>query len=101
MSYHPPNNDNYQKDKKSFTVRPANLPPDPELEDTYVENHYLEECYNQGFCVAVINVADEVDKWLGVCFNCGKLGHKWRDWWGLSRSPLKLLRNGSTGKPGS
>ena len=60
-----PNNDNYSKDKKSFTARPANLPLDPELEedlDPEVEDEYPEECYDQGYCIAVINVADEVDR---------------------------------------
>ena len=29
--------------------------------------------------MAVLNIADEADHRLGVCFNCGKPGHQWRD----------------------
>ena len=61
MSYRPPNNDNFTKDKKSFSARPANLNRDPEPEEDPGDDgdvgKYPEECYDQGYCVAVINVA--------------------------------------------
>ena len=34
--------------------------------------------YNDGYYVAVINMANEADKW-GWCFNCDKEGHRWAD----------------------
>ena len=79
-TYQPPNNDHFAKDKKSFSARPANLPPDPEPEGEPADNEYpdelSEECYDQGYCMAVLNIADEADHQLGVCFNCGKSGHQ-------------------------
>ena len=29
--------------------------------------------------MAVLNIADEADHRLGVCFNCSKPRHQWRD----------------------
>ena len=82
-SYRPQNNDHFVKDKKSYSARPANLAPDPEPEeepaDAEYPDEFSEECYDQGYCVAVLNIADEADHRLGVCFNCGKPGHQWRD----------------------
>ena len=82
-SYRPQNNDHFAKDKKSYSARPANLAPDPEPEEEPANVEYpdefSEECYDQGYCVAVLNIADEADHRLGVCFNCGKPGHQWRD----------------------
>ena len=115
-SYRPPNNDNFTKDKKSFSARPANLNPDTEPEEDPDDDgdvgEYLEECYDQGYCVAIINVADKVDCRLGVCFNCGKAGHQWRDcleelkeslkvakeW--LNRETQQLNKNGGAGAKG-
>ena len=82
-SYRPPNNDHFGKDKKSYSARPANLAPEPEPEkdpdDDEYPDEFSEESYDQGYCVAVLNIADEADHRLGVCFNCGKPGHQWRD----------------------
>ena len=33
-----------------------------------------DEIYDEGYYVAIINTANEADKW-GCCFNCGKEGH--------------------------
>ena len=115
-SYRPPNNDHFAKDKKSFSAHPANLPPDPKPEGEPADNEYpdefSEECYDQGYCVAVLNIADEADHRLGVCFNCGKPGHQWRDcpeelkeslkaakeW--LNRATQQLNKNGGAGVKG-
>ena len=32
------------------------------------------ETYDKGYYVAVVNTANEADKW-GRCFNCGEEGH--------------------------
>ena len=42
------------------------------------------EVYDEGYYVAVIAMADEVECW-GCCFNCGKEGHRWAE----STEPLK------------
>ena len=37
-----------------------------------------DEVYDEGYYVAVINMASEAQRW-GRCFNCGKEGHRWAD----------------------
>ena len=44
----------------------------------------LDEIYDEGYYVAVINMANEANKW-GCCFNCGKEGHRWAE----CKEPLK------------
>ena len=82
-SYRPLNNDHFGKDKKSYLARPANLVPEPEPEEDPDDDEYpdefSEESYDQGYCVAMLNIDDEADHRLGVCFNCGKPEHQWRD----------------------
>ena len=96
-SYRLPNNDHYAKDKKSFSAPPATVPPDPELEEEPVDDEYpdelSEESYDQGYCVAMLNIADEADHHLGVCFNCGKPGHQWRDCLEELKESLKAAKD--------
>ena len=47
-----------------------NPPPNCEIDPA--------EIYDEGYYVAIINMANEADKW-GRCFNCGKEGHRWAD----------------------
>ena len=112
-SYRPPNNDHLGKDKKSYSAHLANLAPEPkpekDLDDDEYPDELSEESYNQGYCVAMLNITDEADHRLGVCFNCGKPGHQWRDcpeelkeslkaakeW--LNRETRQLNRNGGAG----
>ena len=37
-----------------------------------------DEIYDEGYYVAVINMAKEAEKW-GRCFNCGQEGHRWAE----------------------
>ena len=39
----------------------------------------------------MINTADEVDQWLGICFNCSKAGHLCRDCTEPLRESLEQL----------
>ena len=54
--------------------------PDPSI----INETDLDEIYDEGYYVAVINTANEADKW-GRCFNCGKEGHRWAE----CKEPLK------------
>ena len=36
------------------------------------------DIYDEGYYVAIINMANEAKKW-GCCFNCGKEGHHWAE----------------------
>ena len=72
-------NKNLTYDKpRAYTVRHTNVQiPDqggdePDLSPT--NDIDPDEIYNEGYYVAVINTANEADKW-GRYFNCGKEGH--------------------------
>ena len=49
------------------------------------------EIYNEGYYVAVINMANEADKW-GQCFNCGKEGHRWAECTEPLKESLKQVK---------
>ena len=80
-------NPTYDK-PQTYTVRHTDVQiPDqggdePDLSPTNDINP--NEIYDEGYYVAVINMANEADKW-GRCFNCGKEGHRWAD----CKEPLK------------
>ena len=50
-----------------------------------------DEIYDEGYYVAVINTANEADKW-GRCFNCGKEGHQWAECKEPLKESLKLAK---------
>ena len=50
-----------------------------------------DEIYDEGYYVAVINTANEADKW-GHCFNCGKEGHRWAECKEPLKESLKLAK---------
>ena len=51
----------------------------------------LDEIYDEGYYVAIINTANEADKW-GHCFNCGKEGHQWAECKEPLKESLKLAK---------
>ena len=50
-----------------------------------------DEIYDEGYYIAVINTANEADKW-GRCFNCGKEGHRWAECKEPLKESLKLVK---------
>ena len=50
-----------------------------------------DEIYDEGYYVAVINMANEADKW-GRCFNCWKEGHRWAECKEPLKESLKLAK---------
>ena len=50
-----------------------------------------DEINDEGYYVAVINTANEADKW-GRCFNCGKEGHRWAECKEPLKESLKLAK---------
>ena len=50
-----------------------------------------DEIYDEGYYVAIINTANEADKW-GCCFNCGKEGHRWAECKEPLKESLKLAK---------
>ena len=74
-------NKNSMYDKPpAYTVRHTNVQipehggNEPDLSPT--NDIDPDEIYDEGYYVAIINTANEADKW-GHCFNCGKEGHRW------------------------
>ena len=49
------------------------------------------DIYDEGYYVAVINMANEAELW-GCCFNCGKEGHHWADCTELLKESLKQAK---------
>ena len=73
-------NKNLTYDKlQAYTVRHTNVPirdqggDEPDLSPT--NDIDQDKIYDEGYYIAVINTANEADKW-GHCFNCGKEGHR-------------------------
>ena len=79
MAHYSGKGSQYEK-TQTYTVRHTNVhlldpkreepssPPDCEIDPA--------EIYDDGYYMAMINMANEADKW-GRYFNCGKEGHRW------------------------
>ena len=80
-------NSSYDK-PRAYTVRHTDVQiPDREGDepDPSPTNEIdPDEIYDEGYYVAVIDTANEADKW-GRCFNCRKEGHRWAE----CKEPLK------------
>ena len=79
----------------AYTVRhtdvqiPDQRGDEPDLSPT--NDIDLDEIYDEGYYVAVINTANEADRW-GHCFNCGKEGHRWAECKEPLKESLKLAK---------
>ena len=64
----------------TFAVRHTDvqlLNPDQNKPDSSLASEFhTGEVYDEGYYVAMIAMADEVEQW-DRCFNCGKEGHRW------------------------
>ena len=87
-------NSSYDK-PRAYAVRHTNVQiPDQEGDepDPSLANEIdLDEIYDEGYYVAVINTANEADKW-GRCFNCRKEGHRWAKCKEPLKESLKLAK---------
>ena len=67
---------------RTYTVRHTDVQlPDPKQDEPTLPPSCdidADEIYDDGYYVAVINMAKEAKKW-GRCFNCGEEGHCWAD----------------------
>ena len=73
----------------------ANLEPEQEPEsesDPEPSREDPENAYDDGYYIGVINTADELDRHLGLCFNCGQPGHQWRDCTDPLKDSLKAAK---------
>ena len=87
-------NSTYDK-PRAYTVRHTDVQilhqrgDEPDLSPT--NDIDPDEIYDEGYYVAVINTANEADKW-GCCFNCGKEGHRWAECKEPLKESLKLAK---------
>ena len=87
-------NSTYDK-PRAYTVRhtdvqiPDQVGDEPDLSPT--NDIDPDEIYDEGYYVAMINTANEADKW-GRCFNCGKEGHRWAECKEPLKESLKLAK---------
>ena len=87
-------NSTYDK-PRAYTVRhtdvqiPDQRGDEPDLSPT--NDVDPDEIYDEGYYIAVINTANEADKW-GRCFNCGKEGHRWAECKEPLKESLKLAK---------
>ena len=84
-------NTSYDK-SQTYAVRQADVQlPDPVQEglDPQPASEFdAAETYDEGYYVAVVNTANEADKW-GRCFNCGEEGHHWHECTKLLKESLR------------
>ena len=52
----------------------------------------LEDAYDEGYYIGVINTADEMSRHLCLCFNCGQGGHYWADCTEPLKDSLKQVK---------
>ena len=78
-----------------YAIRYTNVQlPDPEQDEPYsspTSEFDAGEVYDEGYYMAVIAMADEVDQW-DCCFNCGKEGHHWAECTELGKDSLKRAK---------
>ena len=67
---------------RTYDVRHTDVQlPDPDQDEpnsSLTSEFDAGKVYNEGYYVAVIAMADEVE-WWGRCFNCSKEGHRWAE----------------------
>ena len=67
-----------------YIAHPVNVESYPEVPPDFPLNMGLlgkdpEDAYDAGYYIGVINTADEMSRWLRLCYNCGHGGHYWAD----------------------
>ena len=68
--------------------------PDPKQDEPTLPPSYdidPDEIYDDGYYVAIINMAKEAEKW-GRCFNCREEGHRWADCTKPLKESLKQVK---------
>ena len=87
-------NSSYEK-PRAYTVRHTNVQildqEGDEPDSSLINEIDPDEIYDEGYYIAVINMANEADKW-GCCFNCGKEGHRWAECKEPLKESLKLAK---------
>ena len=67
---------------QTYAVRQADIqlldPVQEELDPQLASEFDAAETYDDGYYMAVVNTANEADKW-DRCFNCSKEGHHWQE----------------------
>ena len=73
-----------------YIARAANVEPYP---DTHLDvGKDPEEAYDKGYYIGVVNTANEMNRRLRLCYNCGLSGHYWMDCTEPLSDSLKLAK---------
>ena len=80
---------------RAYAVRQTDvLLPDPAQGEPGLQpapEFGVAETYDEGYYVAVVNTANEADKW-DRCFNCGEEGHRWQECTKLLKESLRRVK---------
>ena len=63
--------------RAGYIARAANVEPYPNSHSDVGRDP--EEAYDEGYYIGVVNTADEMNRHLRLCYNCGLSGHYWVD----------------------
>ena len=80
-----------------YIARVANVEPYPDTQPDVGLGQFpfgkdLEEAYDEGYYIGVINTADEMSRHLRLCYNCGLSRHYWADCTEPLKDSLKLAK---------
>ena len=73
-----------------YIARAANVEPYPDTNPDVGKDP--EEAYDEGYYIGVVNTADEMNRRLRLCYNCGLSGHYWADCTEPLSESLKLAK---------
>ena len=73
-----------------YIAHVANVEPYPNTHPDVSKD--LEEAYDEGYYIGVVNTADEMSRHLHLCYNCGLSGHYWADRTEPLSDSLKLAK---------
>ena len=73
-----------------YIAHAANVEPYPNTHSDIGRDP--EEAYDEGYYIGVVNTADEMNRHLRLCYNCGLSGHYWADCTEPLSDSLKLAK---------
>ena len=72
--------------RKTDLELPDSAPEEPDQSDSD------SDAYDEGYYVAMVHAADEIDQTWGHCYNCAEEGHQWRDCTKPLKDSLRLAK---------
>ena len=78
------------RNRGGYIARAANVEPYPDTHPDISKDP--EEAYDKGYYIGVVNTADEMNRRLHLCYNCGLSRHYWADCTEPLSESLKLAK---------